>query len=221
MQGLWKNSVGGWNHKDSKRKTQKRKHVIRDKGRALLNVDRRRRRKDENDGCVSIRYEGEVVFTPPAKVYKQSGWIEYWNVRIGKYGWCGAFATTEKVFQAVRHERGGAWCDAYTYEVLPNQNEIVPLILLEKEEVEYTNPIDVSKSWWHRSSNDELTFVYNKPLYDFERWRLYNDGRRRKHGQNIAHSKDRASVRKWISNGDWDAEIDTHALSKSISWWVH
>lgn len=38
MNGLWKETVGGWNHKDSKRKRQTRKHLLRDKGRALLNT---------------------------------------------------------------------------------------------------------------------------------------------------------------------------------------
>ena len=36
MNGLWKETVGGWNRKDSKRKRQTRKHTLRDKGRALL-----------------------------------------------------------------------------------------------------------------------------------------------------------------------------------------
>ena len=38
MQGLWKENLGGWNHKDTKRKRQSRKNTLRDKGRALLNV---------------------------------------------------------------------------------------------------------------------------------------------------------------------------------------
>lgn len=38
MQGLWKESIGGWNHKDTKRKKQTRKNTLRDKGKALLNV---------------------------------------------------------------------------------------------------------------------------------------------------------------------------------------
>jgi len=38
MQGLWKENVGGWNHKDSRRKKQTRNNTIRDKGRMLLRV---------------------------------------------------------------------------------------------------------------------------------------------------------------------------------------
>lgn len=38
MNGLWKENVGGWNHKDTRRKKQTRKNIIRDKGRALLKV---------------------------------------------------------------------------------------------------------------------------------------------------------------------------------------
>ena len=36
MQGLWKENLGGWNHKDTKRKRQSRKNTLRDKGRALI-----------------------------------------------------------------------------------------------------------------------------------------------------------------------------------------
>ena len=32
MQGKWKNNVGGWNHKDSKRKKQTRNHLLKDRG---------------------------------------------------------------------------------------------------------------------------------------------------------------------------------------------
>ena len=60
MNGLWKETVGGWNHKDSKRKRQTRKHTLRDKGRALLHTydSFRRGSKKEDDNI--FREEGIV-----------------------------------------------------------------------------------------------------------------------------------------------------------------
>ena len=61
MNGLWKETVGGWNHKDSKRKRQTRKHLLRDKGRALLNTyDSYRRRGSRREDVDIFRTEGVV-----------------------------------------------------------------------------------------------------------------------------------------------------------------
>ena len=64
-------------------------------------------------------------------------------------------------------------------------------------------------------------FIYNKPLPSWKVNTFYNDGKRRKIGQKIANSIDRAKAKAYINNKDWDAEIKTGAYSKSIAWLVH
>lgn len=68
---------------------------------------------------------------------------------------------------------------------------------------------------------NQKEFLYGKILPDWKRWTFYNDGKRRKHGQKLVNGILRASVRNWITKEDWDAEIKTHAYSKSISWLIH
>ena len=60
MYGLWKETVGGWNHKDSKRKRQCRKHTLRDKGRALLKTYDSFRSGIRKENVDIFREEGAV-----------------------------------------------------------------------------------------------------------------------------------------------------------------
>lgn len=60
MTGLWKETVGGWNHKDSKRKRQTRKHTLRDKGRALLKTYDSFRSGSRKEDTDIFREEGVV-----------------------------------------------------------------------------------------------------------------------------------------------------------------
>jgi len=75
--------------------------------------------------------------------------------------------------------------------------------------------IDPFNDWYCKE------YLYGKLLPDWKRRTLYNDGKRRKIGQEIANGTDRAIIREWISKGNWDKVIPTHAYSKSISWFVH
>lgn len=69
MNGSWKETVGGWNHKDSKRKRQTRKHTLRDKGKALLKTYDSFRNGSKKEDENIFREEGavEVIITLNAK----------------------------------------------------------------------------------------------------------------------------------------------------------
>jgi hypothetical protein len=81
VQGLWKNDVSGWNHKDTKRKKQTRKNFLKDKAKAVYRIfDGKRthgndtrvksevfRRENEN---VKIYERPKRTFSKTAKVYK-------------------------------------------------------------------------------------------------------------------------------------------------------
>jgi len=72
------------------------------------------------------------------------------------------------------------------------------------------------------SHDREKLFAYGKPLpEDF--WNQYGfwATKARKYAQKYASSMDRQNIRKFITKGDWDAEVKTHALQKSIAWEIY
>ena len=94
MNGLWKEAVGGWNHKDSKRKRQSRKHTLKDKGRALLNAYDSFRRGIKKENADIFRQEGasdrscyttrEFLYNKP--LYSHTRYSFYCDGARRKYG---------------------------------------------------------------------------------------------------------------------------------------
>lgn len=76
MNGLWKETVSGWNHKDSKRKRQTRKHTLRDKGRAILNTYDSFRSESKKENANIFREEGIVevvsVYENKSPIYESN-----------------------------------------------------------------------------------------------------------------------------------------------------
>lgn len=126
MQGLWKNKLSGYNNKDSRRKRNRRKHFIKDKGAAIVK-------------------------------------------RIG-YG-------------STKHKNG-------TF--------LSPLV--------------------YRDENEGREFLYNKPFY----WTdiRFDKGRRKAYAKKMIDRQVRASVREWISRGDWDKERRTSDYERSFAWYI-
>jgi len=207
MNGLWKENLGGWNHKGQKRKKQKRKHTIRDRARALLKVQER---KD-----IGIWEEGEVEFKKPEKIFKNNFYIEIWRVKFLKSDY-------SKYIYRDAYFWNNCWYNEYTDEPI-HYSFVKKVDFLYATELVFDKPIEIKENPFRGYSFyvSTTTFIFGKPLPNWKKWTLYNDGRRRKFAQKQAHSKDRAKLREWISKGDWDSEIKTHALSKSILWEVH
>lgn len=81
MHGLWKEKTGGWNNKDSKRKKQKRKHTLKDKGRAILKTYEWQTEKSKKVDKNKFRYENEQTITYiGSKFYRPQKIIEYSQV---------------------------------------------------------------------------------------------------------------------------------------------
>jgi len=144
MKGLWKENLGGWNAKDTKRKKQSRNHTLKDNGTYIIRTFDGYRDKNRKVNSDIFRYETETV-------------------------------------------------------------------LVEKA-IERKNKVII------KDYDKDGSFIYNKPLSSWKRMTFFNDGKRRKIAQKHAHSMDRQNIRKWIHDEDWDAEVKTHALSKSIAW---
>ena len=205
MQGLWKENLGGWNAKDCRRKSQSRNNTLRDKGRVLLKAQEHR--KD-----IGIWEEGEVEHIEDEPIYIKSDWCELWSVRRSK----DYLEKIGRAFYAI--EYNGRWFDHVTYQEFDNQYTIVRLGYVDKEEFELDIPKKISSRGYYRSHSETITFIFGKPVPNWKRWTFYDDGKRRKIAQKMASSSDRAKLREWIANSNWDAEIGTHALSKSVLW---
>ena len=73
MQGLWKENISGWNHKDTRRKRCTRKNILKDKGKAVYRRGEMSGtfRTSEKDFSEIYRTEGEYlrVFDIPKKEF--------------------------------------------------------------------------------------------------------------------------------------------------------
>lgn len=222
MNGTWKNNLGGWS-KDSKRKKQTHKNMLRDNGRHLARNEYRRNTKTINTNI--FRVDGDVEVALPEKTYIKSGFVETWKVLAIRY------IKTTKIGDVLMPEYSkslrtaysffGIWYDEYDNEEIDAQ-EIEPLSFLYKEEIEYSEPVlRVKERNWCTASTRNIYFFYGKPIQGWKVKTFFNDGRRRKIAQKFASSMDRMNIRTFISNGDWDDEIKTHTLSKSILWEIY
>ena len=63
MKGLWKESVSGWNHKDSKRKKQNRKHTLKDNGLYIVKTFDGYRKKNRKTNPEIFRHETKTIKT--------------------------------------------------------------------------------------------------------------------------------------------------------------
>jgi len=208
MNGRWKENIGGWNHKDSKRKAQTRKNTLRDKARVLIHsVDKRKN--------IDIWEESDIEIIEEKVNYKQSDFYEVWSVNTGDY----YDDKRSKSFYAI--EYNGKWFDYITYDEM--DRHIYKLNFIKKEEFELDIPREEYKNYpyWNRANTNSTTFLYGSPIYDWRILTFYNDGKRRKIAQKMASRKDRQNIRQWINNEDWFSEIKTHYLSKSIAWEIN
>lgn len=217
MKGLWKNKLGGWNHKDTKRKKQTFNNVLRDKGRAVLNKNRR---GDLNRPDV-YEYKTVTERTTYWNTYEprnpvKYGYIDYWdiNFNIKKNDFSNRTVTVRAFLWR------GKWYDSITNTSVDCDERTV-------KKVRYiaTYPVDWDDELIARRNepsiseyDEERPFLYGKELSDWKRWTLYGDGKMRTHSKHFANKMDRVRLREWIANEDWDSEIKTHKLSKSVTW---
>lgn len=201
--------------------------MLKDKGRSLLKAyDGYNRCKVGHNKPFddSFRIEGQYELVHDLVNPKQSLFIETWQIEVSTLvGFRETdFGTMWDVFSYSYRDAffyNGGWYDDYSYELIVG-NSIKKLNFRYKEEM-FIGPGKPERvNWWTDISSKETIFIYNKPLPDWRRWRLYNDGKRRKSCKKMANSTDRALAREWISRGDFDAPVGTHACSKSIAWCV-
>ena len=224
MKGSWKNSVGGWNLKDSKRKTQTRKNQLSDNGTYLYYHG-----EEANVSPSVYRNENEYITSGP-------GWMmtPYKFLDLQEYITFCQIQVFSKTYLAYNWK--GAWHDEFTGDrirtyALKDEEYLMggsyPKILKSFETIKVSWDEDrikaseeIVQEEYYRKYRWRLipsvVFMYNRPL--LKREVNFSDGKRRKYAQKKANGMDRGNTRAWINKGDWDSEMKTHALSKSIAW---
>ena len=213
MQGVWKNRLGGWNHKNQNRKKQTRKHMLKDKG-EFLNIH------SEELDSVKIYGEMKIELNTSKKSSPHTKLVDVQYVEFERYA---LFGGSHKKHILAYFSDG--WIDYYTDRpILFRWSKISPQKILFKKELvidKDDKPISPIKDIpFILYSGGESIHIFGKPV---EKWKIntfYRHTRIRSKIKKIANSKDRIRVRNWISNKCWDSEIKTHSLGKSILWEV-
>lgn len=254
MQGLWKENISGWNHKDSYRKLTKRKHNIKYKGRYYLKEFDKYSNRSHNN----LKYNTElevVVETKQKEVYTQAkvynALIKYpdtytdirdnmgnllYSTTQHKTVNCLVYSFEHPEYKIRSLTRNGSESSYLIYEDfgkdLPisawlSSYEIIQFtetgIVKDYSEIKFNKTYfrKVGKPYRRFSSYNENMFLFGKPVtWKSDLNKLYNDGKRRKIGQDIVNGSDKTNLRNWLSKSDWDTEIKTHGYSKSLARFV-
>ena len=240
MNGLWKENIFGWNHKDTRRKKQSRKHYIKDKGKAIHNKFGRYGKHTADKNVFRIENEQEIVYNPynnmDIKKYAEIINIEIMYYELDDNGLEDKTKPLFKNLNAYVDPNKNYYSDVLyeektRKELKKHLEENLGLVFPQKYKILYTKPtgrkietnweeikntydVDKVSSFW----STEKTYMYNTLIPDWKVSTFYDDGKRRKIAQKRAHHKDRQNLRKYLKEGDWDKEIKTHYLSKSIAW---
>jgi len=206
MQGKWKENVSIY-HKDCKRRKQKRKHTIKDKAKwYLTNKEKVLNKKN--------LYEDVIEHKIPI-VQKKEKYLPIHILFVEKYNKEYDFIDIIKV-KAFQWKRGWINVDTMDYisgHVLKDiQTEDVFQLILHHESKEKERISEYG-------NNKIIMFNTLLPQNYWHYFGFYSHSLR-KFWQKYAHRKDRMLLRNWISHRDFDEEIKTHYLSKSISWEV-
>jgi len=229
MQGIWKENLGGWNAKGNKRRKQTRNHTIKDKAIGII-----KNYSEEHSDTESYKSDKNILTNSTITIHN-TYWkretkilpaiVKVFKIRLYYDDIDGT--PIKKVFRAF--EVNGLWLTEDCISIFKSlglswkqkHHAFVEKVKLIGEVRPDWTQIKESNISFNTSYYPEgTTYLYNKPLYDWKRWRLYNHGKRRKYALNKANSADRMALRTFICNKNWDTEIRTHALSKSILWEV-
>lgn len=230
MNGLWKESVGGWNHKDTKRKKQKRKHTIRDKGRGTLKAAKRyslSNRIYREEGLVDVTYVEKKEYFYTAKLYRGTFYYpkvdETGNFIKNKYG------NQEYVYKTIVY-----YFDDNDKSFKDRDGKVLFTELVQKQKINMRVLINVDlninvklypvisretktlRNVWMGSSKE---YLYNKLVLSTDIKQLYRDWSR-KWARTYANRLTRNRVKQWIRNADFDKEIKNHSYEKSIEYLI-
>jgi len=226
MQGTWKENIQGWNTKDSKRKKQSRKHTLKDRAKWHIKHTRWNRNQDSAATYVEGSSKKEIYLVENRRQFK----VEVWTIDVDNYDYKKTLKSIrfrrvpEGFFKGntkIAYEWRGFWYDYYTAK--PYRGLIKKLNKIDEEFVEWDKHIPkYEEVEFELGAEVETIYLYNKPIpVDYYNMFGFYTTRRRKFVQKMVNKMDRARVREWVSRENWDTEIKTHALSKSIAWEIY
>lgn len=211
MKGTWKQELGGWNHKDSRRKKQTRKNFLRDNGRYYTM---------HAEECNSCRTEGEVE-VGTIDTFKHGETKNIYKIRINKY--MDNYSLRTAYFTGLLHY-DPRWYDAFTHEYIDmwGRGKFEILGIAWTEYTHYDEPKIVNRGYRYsgRGWYKETLFVAGLPYYDWDRWNQCKDFNT-KWATKSVNRANRAKVRTYLEHGDWDAEIKQHPCTKTVAWMVN
>ena len=225
MKGTWKENVGGY-AKDNKRKKQSRKHSLNDSAKWHINHSKEWRIKERKISS-AIRIEGAIEIIPDTVKVKKELYVKLYKVDVDNYDYeksdylggilpAGFFEGNVKLAFKYKNR----YYDFYTKEVM--EGVISPLSWIDTIYLDWDESLPKEKkdrSYWSRADSTETLHLWGKPL-PVDYWCIFGcySTKRRKYAQKKVNGIDRMNVKTFIRSADWDKEIRTHALSKSIAW---
>jgi len=210
MNGTWKEQLGGYDSKGTRRKRQARKHILKDKIKALEKTFWRESSSEIVEE--KNKYSSDVdIFKIQVKRF-----IEDVRPYYGEY--------VESVYSTSIREAYFllGWRDAYTDKLIENCQEVKTLSFLYSKHLvfdEYLEqkPRRVRPSKWKTN----ILFVYGKAIpFKYTRDYYVVPTSLKKGLAKIVNGKDRMRVKDYIHNADWDANIGTHSLSKDYHFYA-
>ena len=240
MQGLWKEELGGWNHKGSRRKKASRKDTLRDKRLAILQDfyhDGRNAKhitRIENEQTITWigNRWGPVYPLPKYADICKIGFII--PLKGDEYNeWKGSYVHIKAYHKGGPYN--GMWYEADTDKTIRdffNLSFQQSLLIRDRniyiesthgkklldwsEEIKKRVKVHV-KDFTHGTQRE---FVYDKPIQRYLKWSMYTESPRRTFAHKHVNGQTRRTVRDWIAKGDWDAERVIPHYEKSYAWMI-
>lgn len=227
MNGLWKENISGWNKKDIKRKSQKRKDTLRDKGRFILKTYNGTNSPKKDKNIFRTEKEEILYYQNKKRFVSKYGYVFKADITIPlfengnavKSDWGGDETYTRSIY-IYRDDNNSVWREEESNKTIKEfldlnyyqdrRNTVYQkyktnrVIYLDWESIVEKNKEIRTEDFSHYNEKD---FIYNKPLPSWKRWTFYNNGKRSKVGQMISTRKERSLLRQYISNRDWDKDV--------------
>lgn len=227
MHGTWKENIDGYDRKGNRRKRHTSKHTLNDKAMWHIKNETYNRKNSIDTGAA--RVEGGVIVTQDMVKNKKHLYVDVWTVDVDNYdrNECGVSigdiidGCFEGNTKTAFNYRGG-WYDIYTQE--PIQGCVKELNKIDTIYLDWDEslPDIVEKRGYYGYSTEETIYLYNKPLpVDWHNIFGFWSTKARKYAQKKVNHMDRQRVRDYLAIGDWDEDVKTHSLSKSIAWEIY
>jgi len=217
MQGIWKENISGYNKKGFKRKKFSRKHTLKDKAKwHITNCDARKGKAISN----RTKWENKYEFIGQKVKTEREIFVDVYKIKVlgSIEGVDCSFIEKETKKTRIAFSYRDHWYDFYTKELI---NKCVKeLVKIETMYINWDQNKDKYRNLRFFSyGNKDRLFLYGKPLVvDYYNTYGFYSTKDRIYAQTRANRMDRRRIKIWIDNRDYDKEVKTHALSKTIAW---